>query len=163
MAKAINGRKRWTQEDDAQLVELYTTGVSMPTICKSMGRTESAIGNRVHRLDAGRQGKYVARKPLLPKQSDMFDAKRTKPAEYQPDLFGADESSPAAQFAADLVTLADQTVEELGKAKDYITRPIDDDFYKDGGTWDKHFTYGSMFMAGLVAGFLLTLLIGGGA
>lgn len=45
-----NAGKRWTDEDDKKLVEMYDAGVSKKDICNTFKRTSTGIASRLVRL-----------------------------------------------------------------------------------------------------------------
>ena len=45
-----NAGKRWTDEDDKKLCEMFDTGVSMKDICNTFKRTTTGIASRLVRL-----------------------------------------------------------------------------------------------------------------
>jgi hypothetical protein len=47
---AQNRRKTWTMEDDERLRQLSSSGASVATIAKDLGRTESAVLARAYAI-----------------------------------------------------------------------------------------------------------------
>jgi len=49
--KATKSYAKWTRQDEAELTQLFMSGKPIQTIARLMGRTQSAIKNRVEKLD----------------------------------------------------------------------------------------------------------------